>query len=68
MRNGLVPIPIGVTGFAARKIWEVVSAEPTRYYGGIEWITPLIAELADPNVVRIDLVEKLIQILQRLSK
>jgi hypothetical protein len=45
-----------------------VSAEPEVYYKGIEWIIPMIAELADPKVVRTELVEKLIRIIQRLSK
>lgn len=68
VEKGRVPIPVGVTGWAAQKIWESVSAEPEVYYKGIEWIIPMIAELADPKVVRTELVEKLIRIIQRLSK
>lgn len=66
--KGLVPIPIGVTDYAAKRIYETVLANPAKYYTGIEWIVPLITELADPNVVRTELVEKLIRILQRLNK
>jgi hypothetical protein len=66
--NGRVPIPIGATGFAAQTIWQMVSASPDTYYKGIEWIVPLIYELADPKIVRTELVEKLARILQRLSK
>ncbi len=68
VEKGRVPIPVGATGWAAHKIWESVSAEPGTYYNGIEWIIPMIAELADPKVARTELVEKLIRILQRLSK
>jgi hypothetical protein len=68
LENGRVPIPVGVTGFAAQKIWAIISAKPESYYKGIEWIIPMIAELADPKVVRAELPAKLILILQRLSK
>lgn len=66
--KGVIPIPVGATGFAAQAIWEVVSANPDAYYKGIEWIIPLIAELADPKVVRAELVGKLVRILQRLNR
>ncbi len=65
---GLVPIPIGVTDFVAKKIWETVSAKPDTYYKGIEWIVPMLAELADPMVVRTELVKKLVRIIQLLNK
>jgi hypothetical protein len=68
VERGRVPIPVGLTGWAAQKIWESVSAEPEIYYKGIEWIVPMIAELADPKAVRTELVGKLIRILQRLRK
>jgi hypothetical protein len=68
LEKGRVAIPVGVTGFAAQRIWEIMSAKPEVYYKGIEWIVPMIAELADPKVIRTELVEKLARILQRLSK
>ena len=66
--NGVVPIPVGVTGFAAQRIWDTVAATPDAYYKGIEWIIPMIAELGDAKIVRADLVGKLVRILQRLNK
>lgn len=68
IENGLVPIPIGATGFAAQKIWEKVSTDPDSFYKGIEWIIPLIAELSDPEVVRTELVRKVVLIIQRLNR
>lgn len=68
VERGLVPIPIGATGYAALKIWHMVSKKPDDYYKGIPWIVPLIAELADPDVIRTDLVVKLSHIIQRLNK
>lgn len=68
VEKGRVVIPVGVTGFAAQRIWELVSAKPEAYYKDIEWIIPMIAELADSKLIRSELVEKLTRILQRLSK
>lgn len=68
IEKGLLPIPVGATGFAAQRIWQTVSARPDSYYKGIEWIVPLLAELADPMVVRTELVGKLVRIIQRLNK
>lgn len=67
VEKGLVPIPVGATGFAALEIWRRVSAKPDSYYKGIEWIIPLVTELADPMVVRTELVGKLVRIIRRLN-
>lgn len=68
VEKGRVVIPVGVTGFAAQRIWELVSEKPEVYYKDIEWIIPMIAELADSKLIRSELVDKLTRILQRLSK
>lgn len=65
---GAIPLPIGSTGFAAKTIWEKVKSDPGRYYGGEDWLLPLVEELADPDVPRSELIGKIIRILQKLSK
>lgn len=66
--KGLTPIPVGATGFAALKIWQIVSEKPSDYYAGREWIVGLLAELADPNTARNEIVAKVLRLLQRLNK
>lgn len=66
--KGHVVIPIGATGFAARKLAEVVLKSPEKYYQGVDWIVPLIQELSDVSVSRTELVNKIIEIIQRLGK
>lgn len=66
--KGRIPIPVGVTGFAAEQIAIEVQASPEKYYAGIEWIVPLITELANPAIPRSELVKKVINIVQRLGK
>ncbi|MGV1045208.1 SIR2 family protein [Limnohabitans sp.] len=66
--KGRVPIPVGATGFAAEKIAAEVLTSPEKYYAGIEWIVPLIGELANPAVSRSELAKKVIEIVQRLER
>ena len=66
--HGRIPIPVGVTGFAAKAIWDLVSADPNKYYPGISWIVPLIAELGDSAVDRKTLVPKILKILNQLNR
>lgn len=32
VRNGVVPIPVGATGYASQTLWEEVVKEPLKYY------------------------------------
>lgn len=66
--QGLVLIPLGLTGYTAQVLWDTVVADPARYYKGIEWIVPLVKELNDPSIPHTELVKKLIRILQRLNQ
>lgn len=66
--KGRIPIPVGVTGFAAEQIAAEVARSPDKYYPGIKWIVPLIGELSNPAVPRSELVKKVIEIVQRLGR
>jgi hypothetical protein len=68
VEKGAVPVPIGVTGFAAEEIWNRVLAEPEKYYPGKEWLVPLIRELGDAGLKRQDLASKVLNIVQALNK
>lgn len=66
--KGRIPIPVGVTGFAAERIAQTVLAEPKKYFAGIEWIVPIIGQLADPATPRAEIVKKIIEIVKRLGR
>ena len=68
IERGVVPIPVGATGFAAEEIWNTINQDPDRYYPGLSWIVPLIKELNNPNISRSDLQAKIVKIIQRLNK
>lgn len=65
---GRIPIPVGVTGFAAEQIAKTVLSAPEKYYAEVMWIIPLIQELSDSRIPRSELVAKLINIIQLLGR
>jgi hypothetical protein len=69
IEQGLVPIPIGATGYMAEEIWNEVLKDTARYYPGIEgWIVPIIKELGRKDLDLNELITHVRKILQRLSK
>jgi NAD-dependent SIR2 family protein deacetylase len=63
-----VPIPVGATGYAAQQIWQQLAPKAKDIYQGMEWIIPVIEEICDEKANRLQLVDKIIAILQRLGK
>lgn len=45
--NGNICIPIGITGYAANNIYELISKEPDKYYNNPNAVMPIIKELAE---------------------
>jgi hypothetical protein len=66
--NGLLPIPISVTGYISEEIYNIIMESPERYYAGVEWVIPLITELADKEVPLKDIIDKVITIIQKINK
>jgi hypothetical protein len=67
--HGLVPIPIGATGYVAEELWNEVLKAPDKYYAGMEdWIVPIIKELGNKNLEPNELVKHVIAIVQQLTK
>ena len=69
IQQGLVPIPIGATGYVAEELWNKVLATPSAYYAGMEdWIVPIIRELGDKTLESDELVNSVINIIKQLNK
>lgn len=69
IQHGLVPIPIGATGYVAEELWNKVLATPSAYYAGMEdWIVPIIRELGDKTLELDELVNSVINIIKQLNK
>lgn len=69
IENGLVPIPVGATGYVSEQLWNEVLSEPAKYYPGIEsWIVPIIRELGRKDLQPNELTKHVLEIVQRLSR
>ena len=69
IQQGLVPIPIGATGYVAEELWNKVLATPETYYADMEdWIVPIIRKLGDKTLEPDDLVHGVIDIMKKLKK
>ncbi len=67
-RQGLVPIPIGSTGYVAKEIFEKIKNNPKDFYGGMEWVFQRIEHLAEPGKSPDEIVQGVIDILAALNK
>lgn len=68
VQHGLVPIPIGGTGFASQTIWEQIARDPERFYGNDTALVDLVSDLCSTNTQRNEILEKLFKILKHLGK
>lgn len=69
LENGLVPIPIGVTGSVAKDIFDRISSDFDFYYKDHDWIIPIIKDLAVNDELSIDeIIEKIIEIISKINK
>ncbi|HEX9943139.1 MAG TPA: SIR2 family protein [Thermoanaerobaculia bacterium] len=64
---GKVPIPIGATGFAARRIWEMTEPDLERHYLGV--VKPrTFRQLNDPNLSNEQILDVVFDIIKRVSE
>ncbi|TRW95254.1 SIR2 family protein [Candidatus Methylobacter oryzae] len=68
VQKGVITIPVGATGYAAKTIYETVIGTPEMHYKGIEWVKQLITELSDPETPHAELAQKLVQLVKKLNK
>lgn len=69
IEHGLVPVPIGATGYVAEELWNEVLKDPAKYYPGIEgWIVPIIKELGRKDLKPNELLKHVLNIVRSLSK
>jgi len=61
-----VPIPIGATGFAARRIWEEVEKELAQHYFG-EVTSHLFRQLNDPSLSNEKLLDVVFDIIEKVT-
>lgn len=63
IEQGLVPIPIGATGGASRRVFDMVASDPEKYLGDLtETVFPRLQALADPQGDLMNLVQPIIDV------
>lgn len=68
IERGLIPIPIGVTDYMSREIYSMIEKDPKTYYGELDWLFPLVKELADAKVSPDEIVTKVVNIIEKLNR
>jgi hypothetical protein len=48
--QGLIPIPIAATGYITQEVFDEIIKAPEKYYVGMEWVIPVIKELASDKL------------------
>lgn len=66
--QGLIPIPITATGYITQDIYNEILKAPENYYDGMEWIIPIIKELASDKFSADEIIKKVITIIQTINK
>lgn len=67
-QNGCICIPIGLTNYASRNIFDIISKEPDKYYDNPDIIMPILDKLADENTTFTQAVKILKELLKTLKK
>lgn len=69
LENGLVPIPVGLTGYASEEIYKIISDDFAKYYGNSEIIINKVKELAlNDELTSDEIINKVLEILKEVNK
>jgi len=66
--QGLIPIPIAATGYITQEVFDEIIKAPEKYYVGMEWVIPVIKELASDKLSADEIIQKVIAIIQTINK
>lgn len=66
--QGLIPIPIAATGYITKEIFDLIKKDAKNIYSGIEWIIPIVEELASDKLSSDEIIKKVITIIQTINK
>ena len=66
--KGLIPIPIAATGYITQELFDEIFKASDKYYVGMEWVIPIIKELASDKLSANEIIQKVITIIQKINK
>lgn len=69
LENGLIPIPVPATGYAAKDIYDLVSDDLQTYYKGNEEVIPLVKDISKLGVHEADeIISKIVQLIKGVNR
>jgi hypothetical protein len=69
MENGLIPLPISVTGYMAKEIFDEMSKDFKAYFPNNQEIIPMLEDISKTDPKEIDkIINKIIQIIKGVNK
>ena len=66
--NGCICIPIGITGYSTKKIYQIIEKNPERFYETPDFFMPFIQKLADSKTTFEMALNEIDKLLKRLKK
>lgn len=66
--KGLIPIPIAVTGYEAKDIFDAIMKDSDKYYKEYKWIPPIINEMAKLDLTDRTLINRIIEIIRKINR
>ena len=66
-QQGNICIPIGITGFSSKKIYELVLADPNKYYENPAVVLPIIEKLANPDCSLDQAIKTIVEFLKSIK-
>lgn len=68
IEKGLIPIPIGITGYMTTEILNEILSDTNKYYFGLDDIVPKLKELNDKNLSHNEIIKKVIEIIKIINR
>lgn len=66
--NGLIPIPIGATGFISETIFKNIFESPEKFYPNQEWIIPIVQKLSSETLSSDEIIKIIIDLIKQINK
>lgn len=64
---GIVPLPVGATGYMAEELWQRVQSSLTRYYPNQAEVFNAIEKLGDKTLTQVELIDAIIHTIDLLQ-
>ncbi len=68
LKNNVIPIPIGATGYVSKKLWEKVVHDLNHYYPSNNDLNDAIIELGREDLTKEELITNTVKAINILQK